>query len=479
MITFLIIFTLVIAFYMLWNMGANDVANSMGTSIGSGAITLKQALLIAAVLEFLGAFLLGSNVSETIQNGIINPMAFSANPNVLVLGMLSALLSTAIWLQIATMCKWPVSTTHAIVGAVIGFGAVVSGIETVKWNVVGTIALSWVLSPSLSALAAYLLFAYIQRKILHAYNPLHATKRIAPIMVFLVLLAFVISTFADGLENFNFYPSIQLVLGMGTLIGLIGYFICRHACEKINADSKLNPVLAAKQEEQLFNLNRSSKHLIRAKLASTGKVNTKIGEAIHLVDDITTEVKDKSKWESHISADYIAVEKIFGYLQVLSACFVAFAHGANDVANAIGPVSAIIEILKNPQNLSMLTNRIDIPVWLLLFGGAGIVIGLLTYGWRVIETIGSKITMLTPTRGFSAEFGASLTILIASKLGMPISTTHAIVGAVLGIGLARGISSLNFRLMRDIFLSWIITIPSAAVACVLIFYFLQLVFLGT
>ncbi len=477
MITFLIILTLVIAFYMLWNMGANDVANSMGTSIGSGAITLRQALIIAAFLEFAGAFLLGSNVSETIQNGIIDPMAFKSEPMILVLGMLSALLATALWLQVATWCKWPVSTTHAIVGAVIGFGAVVSGVDTVKWHVVGTIALSWVLSPSLSALISYLLFALIQKKILHAYSPLLAAKRIAPILVFFVLLTFIISTFADGIENFNFYPSLPLVITMGLFVGAIGYLICHYSCVRVNADSRLNPVIAAKQEQQLYNLSRVNRHLIRAKLASSEKVGARIGDVIELVSGITEEVRDKTKWESHISADYSAVEKIFGSLQILSACFVAFAHGANDVANAIGPVSAILEILKNPANISKLADKIDIPVWLLLFGGASIVIGLVTYGWRVIETIGSKITMLTPTRGFSAEFGASVTILIASKLGLPISTTHAIVGAVLGIGLARGISSLNFRLMRDIFLSWIITIPSAAIACILLFYLLKLFFI--
>lgn len=477
MTLFLIVVTLLIGFYMLWNMGANDVANSMGTSIGSGAITMRQALIIAAFLEFAGAFLLGSNVSETIQNGIIDPLAFQAEPMILVLGMLSALLATAIWLQIATICKWPVSTTHAIVGAVIGFGAIVSGIETVKWHLVGTIALSWVLSPSLSALLSYFLFAFIQKRILHAYNPLLATKRIAPILVFLVLFIFVVSTFADGLENFNFYPSLPLVITGGLIVGLIGFVICHFACEKIHAGAQFNPVIAAKQEQQLFSLGRVSKHLIRAKLASSGKINMRIGDIIALVNEVTEEVRDKTKWESHISADYGAVEKIFGFLQILSACFVAFAHGANDVANAIGPVSAILEILKSPDNLAKLASRIDIPVWLLLFGGSGIVIGLLTYGWRVIETIGSKITMLTPTRGFSAEFGASVTILIASKLGMPISTTHAVVGAVLGVGLARGISSLNFRLMRDIFLSWVITIPSAAIASILLFYLLKLFFI--
>jgi len=449
----------------------------MGTSIGSGAITMRQALIIAAFLEFAGAFLLGSNVSETIQNGIIDPLAFQAEPMILVLGMLSALLATALWLQVATLCKWPVSTTHAIVGAVIGFGAVVSGVETVKWGVVGTIALSWVLSPSLSALISYLLFAFIQKKILHAYNPLLATKKIAPLLVFFVLITFIISTFTDGLENFNFFPTLPMVITIALLVGFIGFVICHFACEKIHAGAKLNPVIAAKQEQQLFNLGRASKSLTRAKLASSGMLSSRIGDVSNLVTGITEEVRDKTKWESHISADYSAVEKIFGFLQILSACFVAFAHGANDVANAVGPISAILEILKDPAYITKLASKIDIPVWLLLFGGASIVIGLCTYGYRVIETIGSKITMLTPTRGFSAEFGASVTILIASKFGMPISTTHAIVGAVLGIGLARGISSLNFRLMRDIFLSWVITIPSAAIACILIFYLLKLFFI--
>lgn len=471
----LISLALIIGFYMLWNIGANDVANAVGTSIGSGAITLRKAILIAAILEFAGALILGANVSETIQNGIIDTMDFASDPTVFVLGMLSALLSTAIWLQVATFFKWPVSTTHAIVGAVIGFGAVVAGVHTVKWGVVGTIATSWVLSPSISALIAYLFFVLIQKKILFAYSPLRATKKIVPSLVFVVLFTFLVATLANGLKNLNLEFSLAFVLIISSVVGLIGAFISWILCGRIHAGAKVNPVLAVKQEAQLYSLNKVHKHLIKAKLASSGKMNADISSVITTISDIIGDVKDKTKWESHISSDYQSVEHIFAGLQIITACFVAFAHGANDVANAIGPVSAILQVIKDPTTLALKTH---IPVWLLIFGGIGIVVGLATYGWRVIETIGRNITQLTPTRGFCAEFGAASTILVASKLGLPISTTHAIVGAVLGVGFARGISALNFKLIRDIFLSWIVTIPSAAISCILIYYVFKLIFLA-
>jgi len=471
---FLIILVLVVGFYMLWNMGANDVGNAVGTSVGSGAITLKKAIIIAAVLEFAGALTLGSNVSETIKSGIINPIQFQYDPYIFVFGMISALLATAIWVQIATFFRWPVSITHAIVGAVIGFGSIVVGVHSVQWSVVGTIAISWVLSPALSGIIAYIFFSFVQRKILFAYNPLLATKRIAPYLVFLVLFTFIMSTITNGIENLHIKFSLPVVILISITVGLIGAIICRFIVKKIHLDSKINPEVASRQEQQLYSLGKAHKHLIRAKLASSGKTSQDIGELVSSVGTIKNDVGDKTKWESHLSADYRAVERIFAGLQIITACFVAFAHGANDVANAIGPVSAVLQVIKNPLSIATQT---FIPIWLLIFGGAGIIIGLATYGWRVIETIGKNITQLTPTRGFSAEFAAASTILIASKLGLPISTTHSIVGAVLGVGVARGLSSLNFPLIRDIFLSWIITIPSAAVISVIFFYFFKFFFI--
>ncbi len=469
----LLVLTLVIGFYMLWNIGANDVANAVGTSVGSGSVTIKKALVIAALLEFSGAFVLGSNVSETIQSGIINPSYFEKDPLIFALGMLSALLATSIWLQAATFFKWPVSTTHAIVGALLGFGVTVVGVDAVEWRVVGMIVLSWVLSPSISALLSYFTFVFIQKKILFAYNPLLATKRIAPFLTFIVLTTFIISIIANGIHNLRFSLNLYQTVLVGLGLGLIGALFALYFCNQVHLDTKVNRVIAAKQEQQLYNLNKARRHLLETKLASQGKMSSQIADMLTTVSELIESVKDKTRWESHLSLDYVAVEKIFAGLQVLTACFVAFAHGANDVANAIGPVSAILQIISHPATLVLKTN---IPIWLLAFGGCGIVIGLATYGWRVIDTIGKGITQLTPTRGFSAEFGAASTILIASKMGLPISTTHAIVGAVIGVGLARGFSALNFGMIRNIFLSWVITIPSAAISSVLIFYLLKLIF---
>jgi PiT family inorganic phosphate transporter len=470
---FFIILALLIGLYMLWNIGANDVANAVGTSIGSGAITLKKAILIAAVLEFAGALILGANVSETIQSGIVDPKHFIENPDVFVIGMLASLLATALWLQVATFFKWPVSGTHAIIGAVLGFGLIVAGINAVQWPVVGRIALSWVISPAISAFVSYLFFYFIQRKILYAYSPLLATKKIVPWLVFIVFMTFIISTGANGVGDLKIQLSLTLVISIALLVGLIAALITRILCERIHDDAKINPMIAAKQEQQMYSLNKVHKHLIRAKLSSGGKVSSEISDILLKISSIIHDVKDKTKWESHLSSDYQSVERIFAGLQIISACFVAFAHGANDVANAIGPVSAVLNVIRDPKSISTIT---QVPLWLLGFGGAGIVFGLATYGWRVIDTIGTKITQLTPTRGFAAEFGAASTILVASKLGMPISTTHAIVGAVLGVGLARGLSALNFRMIKGIFLSWIITIPAAAAMSVLIFYLFRFLF---
>ncbi len=340
---------LLLGFYMAWNIGANDVANAMGTSVGSKALTIGKAVCLAAILEFCGAFFAGSNVSETIQRGIISPEFFHSDPQIFVLGMIGALLSTGILLQIASYFALPVSTTHALVGSVLGFGIFVGGVDAVCWSEVGWISLSWILSPVLSGVISYCVFSIIQRYIL--------------------------------LRN--------------------------------------SPVLVAGN-----------------------------------------------------SRDTSSVEKAFVYLQIMSACLVAFAHGANDVSNAIGPVAAILTILKT----EVMHQKSVVPSWLLAFGGLGIVIGLATWGWRVIETIGKKITELTPTRGFSAEFGAASTVLLASKFGLPISTTHALVGAVFGVGLVRGRKALNFTIFKTIALSWAVTLPFCSLFSIGIFCALKWIF---
>ncbi len=470
---FFLALVLVIGFYMLWNIGANDVANAIGTSVGSGAITLKRAIVIAGVLEFAGASLLGGNVSETIQHGIVDPSMFQHNSQIFVVGMIGALLSTAIWLQLATHFRWPVSTTHSIVGALLGFGIVSIGTEAIKWPVVGTIALSWVISPTISAIMAFFIFGMIQKRILFAFNPVKETKKIAPFLVFMILFIFVLATFWGGNENLKIKIPMYLVFSLATTVGSIGGLICFLTTRRIVPSIQMTKSVGAKQEHQLFCLSKAHKHLHRAKLAAVGTLSTELDQLSHSVSSMIDQLKAETKYDDKISVEYITVERIFGYLQLISACVVAFGHGANDVANAVGPVSAVVEILRSP--LALMTTT-QIPLWLLMFGGTGIVVGLATYGWRVIDTIGHKITQLTPTRGFSAECAASITILVASKIGMPISTTHSIVGAVLGVGLARGISALNFRLIKGILLSWIITIPCSALLSMIFFFIFKLIF---
>lgn len=471
----LTVLVLLVGFYMAWNIGANDVSNAMGTSVGSGALTLAAAISIAAVLEFSGAFFLGSNVSQTMQNGLIDPGFFENDPHIFLYGMFSALLATSIWLQIASYCGWPVSTTHAIVGAIIGFGLIIGGVDTVKWKEVGNIALSWVISPALSALFSYIIFSILQKKVLYAMNPVSATKRILPIFAAVLFATFTISLLFGGLKNLSFQLTLLQSIGISVGVGIIIFLIAAVLVRKVAILDDFDMGDKPNHAQQVFSLNKSLKHLQRVKLASEGETRQQVADILHSVKSLTESLTEKSGSKHKRHSQYQIVEKLFGYLQILSACYVAFAHGANDVANAIGPVAAALDVIKHH---SVKFASSPIPTWLLALGGFGIVVGLATWGWRVIQTIGKKITELTPTRGFSAEFGAAITILVASKLGLPISTTHCIVGGVLGVGLGRGISALNLRTLREIALSWVITIPSSAIVCILIFYLVKAIFLS-
>ena len=405
---------LLAGFYMAWNIGANDVANAMGTSVGSGALTLRQAIYIAAILEFSGAFFFGSHVSETMQSGIINPELFIDQPKTLMLGMLSALIGTGIWLQVASYFGWPVSTTHAIVGSIVGFGALIGGFASIYWTNIFFIVLSWIISPLCGGIFGYFVFTIIRNQIFYQPKPLEAAKKTLPYFVFSVFTLLTLLLVFNGLEN------LQLQMGFieAALISIVTGSIA----------AVLSSILVKKW--------------------------------------IPSAITGSPK------ADFNLIEKMFGWLQILSACLMAFAHGANDVANAIGPLSAALFIF-NTNSVALETT---VPSWTLALGGFGIVVGLATWGWRVIETIGKKITELTPTRGFAAEFGAASTILVASRLGMPISTTHTLVGAVIGVGLARGIEALNLGMTRDIIASWIVTIPASALVAVGVYECLILIF---
>ena len=397
--------------FMAWGIGANDVANAMATSVGSKAVTLKQAVIIAAIFEFSGSYLAGGEVTETIRKGIIDSTPFLDNPNLLVWGMLASLLAAATWLLVASYKGWPVSTTHSIVGAVIGFAAVGVGMDAVSWGKVGTIVMSWVVSPILAGTISFLVFTSIQKLILNTNDPLKNAIKYGPIYLFMVGFVLSLVTIKKGLKHIGLDISdnqgFMIAVGIGIAVALLGSVLIRKA--KI---SKPN---------------------------------------------------DKSFAFSN-------VEKIFGIMMIFTASAMAFAHGSNDVANSVGPMAAIIGIATSGGEIA---SKTGIPPWVMLVGGLGIVVGLATFGYKVIATVGKKITELTPTRGFSAEIAAATTVVLASYTGIPVSTTHTLVGAVLGVGFARGIASIDLRVVGNIFMSWIITLPAGAVLSIVFFFMLK------
>lgn len=412
--TILISLAAMFGLLMAFGIGANDVANAMGTSVGSKALTIKQAILVAMIFEFAGAFLAGGEVTSTIRKGIIDAGALSGTPELLVFGMMASLLAAGIWLIIATYFGWPVSTTHSIVGAIVGFAAVGIGMEVVQWGKVGSIVASWVVSPVLSGTIAFILFSSVQKLILDTENPLANARKYVPVYMFLAGFMIALVTLFKGLKHvgikFDTFTSIAIAVGFGVIIMLVGkYFINRQ-----------------KQEEN--------------------------------------ENKD---------FHYASVEKVFAILMVVTACGMAFAHGSNDVANAIGPLAAVVSVVESGGEIA---KKSALPIWILLVGGFGIVAGLAIYGRRVMATIGKKITELTPSRGFAAELAAASTVVIASGTGLPISTTHTLVGAVLGVGMARGIAALNMGVLKNIAVSWVVTLPAGAILSMSFFFLFKSVF---
>lgn len=473
--TGLALITLISGFYMAWNIGANDVANAMGTSVGSKALTLKRAVILAALLEFSGAFFVGSSVSETIQKGILDPHLFSDTPSEFVFGMLASLIATGILLQSASYLGLPVSTTHAIVGAVLGFGIIARGPSAVQWSVVGEIASSWILSPFLSGVISFGIFSLIQKKILYAIDPLAASKRWVPLFVFLCIALLSWSVLYGGLLNLHFELSFPSFLICSCGCAIIAALLCFYFLQRTLKKRAYTPTLQTSSgflPEQTLAPQKTLCHLQRAYLCNHNRVfHEEPSPSLETARFLSNETQ-KSVPSNQQTSHYASAEKVFTSLQILSACLVAFAHGANDVANAIGPMSAILNALYTHS----IASNTSVPPWLLGLGGFGIVIGLATWGWRVIETVGKKITELTPTRGFSAEFGAATTILAASQLGLPISTTHALIGAIFGVGIARGLQAINFKTLLDIVISWVITLPLCALICISIFYLLRWIF---
>ncbi len=412
----LLILACVFGFFMAWGIGANDVANAMGTSVGSRALTIKQAIIVAMIFEFAGAYLAGGEVTSTIRKGIIDPAGLSDTPELLVYGMMSALLAAGTWLLIASIAGWPVSTTHSIVGALVGFAAVGISVDSVNWGKVSTIVASWVVSPVLAGTISFAIFRSVQKLVLNADNPFEAAKRWVPMYMFLVGWIITMVTLTKGLKHIGLDIDYVSSVLIATVVGF--------------GVTGLGVVLLKR-------------------------------------------VKDDPKLQEKTGSRFASVERVFAVLMIFTACAMAFAHGSNDVANAIGPLAAVVGILSSGGEVAA---KSALPSWVLLLGGGGIVIGLATYGFKVIATIGRKITELTPSRGFAAELAAATTVVLASATGLPISTTHTLVGAVLGVGIARGIGALNLRVIGSIFASWVVTLPVGAGLAIIFFYILKAIF---
>ncbi|MEJ2031972.1 MAG: inorganic phosphate transporter [Deltaproteobacteria bacterium] len=407
-----------VGLYMAWNIGANDVANSMADAVGSKALTIKQAVILAGICEFSGAVLVGGHVTDTIRKGIVAPSALATMPGMaegqaaalLVIGMAAALLAAAVWLHVATLAGMPVSTTHSIVGAIAGFGILAAGWSSVNWGKMGQIVASWFISPFAGGLMAFLFFKFISKRILAQEQPVKGALRHTPAIVFFLAGVVTLATIYKGLTH----------------------VIKRFAW--INDTSTLLIALAMS-----------------------------ILSAIAFRQYLHYRLRDREN--DPLPEQLEAVEAVYVPLVVISSCAVAFAHGANDVANAVGPLAAVAQIMKT----GLVAMKVAVPFWILFLGGAGIVLGLATYGYRVMATVGTKITEITPTRGVAADIATTFTVLVCTRMKLPISTTHTLVGAVMGVGLARGLAGLNKKIINKIIKSWLITVPAAAAICIVFF----------
>ncbi len=410
----LLLLACLFGFFMAWGVGANDVANAMGTSVGSKALTIKQAIVIAVVFEALGAMLAGGQVTDTIRSSIIHVDFYTHSKSIFMFGMLSALLAAGTWLMIATYFAWPVSTTHTIVGALVGFGVVSAGVHAIQWSHLINIVLSWIVTPIISGAIAYALFRSVQELIFESKNPIRRAKYWIPVYIFLVSMVLTLVTLVSGLKHLNITLSTWQNVELSVLISLIASALGVYLLNRIRFSERSN----------------SSDH----------------------------------------HADFEKLERVFSILMIFTACAMAFAHGSNDVANAIGPLAAVVDIA---HHASLIRQQSGIPLWVLGLGALGIVFGLATYGHRVIATIGDNITQLTPSRGFAAQLATASTVIIASGIGLPISTTQTLVGAVFGVGLARGMGALNLSVIGNIFVSWVITVPAGALLAIIYFFILK------
>ncbi len=388
----ILILSILVGVTMAMAIGANDVANSMATAVGAKAITIKQAVIIAAVLEFSGAFFFGKMVTETIRKGIVKSDVIT-DPQSMLAGALAALIAATLWIFIATVFELPVSTTHSIVGGMTGFGIAAAGLNAVSWGKMTFIVASWFLSPFLGGLLAFIMFKTISWSILQKKRPYAAAREVAPLLIGLTFLIVTLMFIVKALHyTGNLLVPLSIALNIALLGGIISFLALR-----------------------------------RQKMKGMNK--------------------------------YEAVEGIFRKLQIMTSCYVSIAHGANDVANAIGPLAVVYAITVHGS----LAAKVSVPKSLLAVGGIGIALGVGIWGHKVMKTVGSKITELNNTRGFSIDFSTATTVLLASSLGLPVSSTHTVVGAVVGVGYARGVDAINLEVIKQIVASWFITVPAGAI----------------
>lgn len=462
-----------VMFFAAWGIGANDVANSFATSVGAKVLTLKQAVLVAAVFEFLGAFLMGSHVTKTIRKNIVDIDVFEDDPELLMFGMLAALFGIGIWLMLATYLKAPVSTTHSSIGAIVGFALVAHGKDAVDWETIVKIVISWVISPLFAGLLSASLFLFIKHVALIREHPVRNMLRVFPFLVFLTIginAFFIIykGTPVLELDDTPLGVGIGVSIAIAFFFALLAQFIAvpwlRHwvnsesreptylnCCRRYrqNTEHEPSPPHMRRVETPAIELAGFSELTLQDKAAKIKEVNEQ------LKVELDNERFNEQYRHSRVFCD--KSEKLFSQLQVFTACFSSFAHGANDVANAIGPYAAIVAIYDSGS----VSKNSDVPIWILLLGGVGIVIGLMMWGYKIIERIGKELTKVTPSRGFSIELASAATVVIASRLEIPISTTHSQVGAVTGCGLVDGRKNIEWGILCKIVASWLVTLPIA------------------
>jgi solute carrier family 20 (sodium-dependent phosphate transporter) len=481
------------ALYNAWGIGANDCANSFATSVGSGVLTIKKAVVIAAIFEFSGAVLMGSHVTDTVRKSIVDIEIFDSNPGALMYGMLCADLASAIWLTLATYLKYPVSTTHSIIGAIVGFSLAYGGQDAVDWKKIGFIVLSWVASPLIAGIFAFCMFYVIQKFIFGSKKPFEYTMILFPILTFFTFFINVLFIIYKGspkldLDEMELWKCMLISIGIGTFTALLAQYVYLPYVKK-RIDGNENQI--ENGENQIENGEnpiemlgiRTNSYIKANKTITFGESNTDEEDAIipvrvnnknYTYDNSKTiefNINESKKYTSQLEKEKLdnkvsklhknaididkKSDQLCSWLQIITACFSSFAHGSNDVANAIAPLATIFAIYKN----GYLLDKSEVPIWILVLGGVGIVIGLGTWGYKIIDRIGKELTKITPSRGFVIELAAATTVIIASRAEIPISTTHCQVGSILGCGMAGGIKNIEWSLVKGILFSWLVTLP--------------------